>query len=299
MVSHRVLARLIEAVAVVWLAVTLAFFALQVMPGDAALESLSASGVSPTVIEARRNQLGLNAPPLEQYARYLAGLARGSLGVSLLDGRPVSEILGQQAPATFALALAAGLITLGVGLPAGMLAAARGRAALVGRVTLGLMLSVPVLWAGTLALAAFGPVGLVSGDLLLPALVLGLSGAGAFGLVAESAIADTQTQTFIRTAHGKGLSPEAVQWRHVLRASASPIVIAFTLQFGFLLSGAVLTEALFNRPGVGRLLVQAALRQDYPVVLGVVVWSALWYGALLLLADLAARQLDPRLGHTS
>ena len=113
--------------------------------------------------------------------------------------------------------------------------------------------------------------------------------------MAERAFADTQVQAFVRTAHAKGLPPRVVLSRHVLRASASPILIAFMLQFGFLLSGAVLTEALFNRPGIGRLLVQAALRQDYPVVLGVVVWSAVWYGALLLGADLAARQLDPRL----
>ncbi|MFN8377157.1 MAG: ABC transporter permease [Anaerolineae bacterium] len=292
----RGLARLLEAVAVVWLAVTLAFFALQVMPGDVALESLSASGASPTVIEERRSQLGLDLAPLDQYLRYLGGLATGSLGISLLDGRPVSEILGQQAPSTVMLAIAAGLVTIVVGLPVGILAAGRGPAGLPGRVALGMMMSVPVLWAGTLALALFGSSQAGVHGVLIPALVLGLSGAGAFGLVAERAISDTQVQPFVRTAHAKGLRGRDVQWRHVLRASASPILIAFMLQFGFLLSGAVLTEAIFNRPGIGRLLVQAALRQDYPVVLGVVVWSAIWYGSLLLAADLLARRLDPRLG---
>ena len=292
----RGLARLFEAAAIVWLAVTLAFFALQVLPGDAALESLSVAGVSPAVVEARRIQLGLDAPPLEQYARYLAGLASGSLGVSLLDGRPVAEILGQPALATFGLAVAAGAMTLAAGLPLGIWAARHGWRGLPGRAVLGLLVSVPILWTGTLVLAAFGfsPAG--SGDVMLPALVLGLSGAGALGLVTERAIADTQIQPYIRTARAKGLSERLIMGRHVLRASASPVLTAFMLQIGFLLSGAVLTEALFNRPGIGRLLVQAALRQDYPVVLGVVVWSAIWYSGLLLLTDALARWLDPRRG---
>jgi len=293
----RGLARLAEAAAVVWHAVTLAFFALQVLPGDAELESLSVAGVSPAVIEARRIQLGLGAPPLEQYVRYLAGLVTGSLGVSLLDGRPVAEILSQPALSTFGLAFAAGVITLVAGLPLGIWAARRTWRGLPGRVVLGLLVSVPILWTGTMALAAFGfsPVG--AGDLLFPSLVLGLSGAGALGLVTERAIVGTRAQPFIRTAQAKGLSERLIMTRHVLRASASPILTAFVLQAGFLLSGAVLTEALFNRPGIGRLLVQAALRQDYPVVLGVVIWSAIWYSGLLLIGDMLARWLDPRIGN--
>lgn len=296
----RGLARLAETLFIVWLAITLAFFALQVLPGDAVLELLSASGVSPEVIASRQAALGLTDPPLVQYSRYLGGLVTGSLGVSLLDGRPVTEILGQQAGATLALALAASVITLGVGVPLGMLAA-RGRHAWLPRAALGLMMSIPVLWAGTLALAAFGPAPADAGPLVqitLPALVLGLSGAGALGVVAEQSLHDTLRMPFVTTARAKGLRERDVRLRHVLRAAAGPIVIAFMLQFGFLLGGAVLTEALFNRPGLGRLLAQAALRQDYPVVLGVVVWSAVGYGALLLVADLLARRLDPRLGDT-
>ncbi|MBL8147576.1 MAG: ABC transporter permease [Anaerolineae bacterium] len=292
----RGLARLAEAAAVIWLAVTLAFFALQVLPGDAALESLSVAGVSPAIIEARRSQLGLGAAPLEQYLRYMAGLASGSLGVSLLDGRPVAETLGQPALATFGLTFAAGLITLAAGVPLGIWAARHGWGGLPGRAVLGLLVSVPILWTGTLVLATFGFSASGQSDLLLPALVLGLSGAGALGLVTERALAETQAQPFIRTARAKGLPERLIMERHVLRASASPILTVFVLQIGFLLSGALLTEALFNRPGIGRLLVQAALRQDYPVVLGVVVWSAICYSGLLLIGDVLARWLDPRMG---
>jgi peptide/nickel transport system permease protein len=294
----RGLSRLGEMVVIVWLAVTLAFFALQVLPGDAVIESLAASGVSDDVVGARRTALGLEAPVLEQYVRYLGGLLTGSLGVSLLDGRPVSEIVGQQAGGTFALTLAAGSITLVVGVPLGMLAAARGWASVLSRTALGLLMSIPVLWVGTLALSVVGPSPAEAPPLqhlALPALVLGLSGAGALGVVAERALRDTQRQPFVTTARAKGLRERQIRLRHVLRAAAGPILIAFMLQLGFLLSGAVLTEALFNRPGLGRLLVQAALRQDYPIVLGVVVWSAIWYGALLLAADWLAHRLDPRL----
>jgi peptide/nickel transport system permease protein len=298
----RGLARLAEALGIVWLAVTLAFFALQVVPGDAVIESLSASGVSPQVIASRQTALGLNDPPLVQYLRYLGGLAVGSLGVSLLDGRPVTEIVGQQAGATIALALAAATVMLGAGIPLGMLAATRGPKAWAGRVLLALMMSIPVLWLGTLAIAAFGPPVASAGplgELILPALVLGLSGAGALGIVAEQSLGDTMRQPFVTTARSKGLPEHDVRVRHVLRAAAGPILIAFTLQLGFLLGGAVLTEALFNRPGLGRLLAQAALRQDYPVVLGIVAWSAVAYAALLLIADVLARRLDPRIGAES
>lgn len=283
----------------IWLAVTLAFVALQLLPGDSVLESLSASGVSREVIEARRQALGLDRPPLEQYGRYLAGLISANMGVSLQDGRPVAEIIAGQAPATVTLALAASAFTLTIGLPLGLLAAGRKRGALVGRLLLGLLISVPVLWTGTLLLALGDAQSSGQNDLaglLLPAIVLGMSGAGALGIVSEGVINDTLPMPFVTTARAKGLRERRIIVQHVLRASAGPILVAFVLQAGFLLGGVVLTEAVFNRPGLGRLLVNATLRQDTPVVLGVVVWSSVLYAGLLLAADLLARLLDPRRG---
>lgn len=293
--------RLAEAAGVIWLAVTLAFIALQIIPGDSVLESLSAAGVSQQVVEARREALGLARPPLEQYARYLAGLVSGDMGVSLQDGRPVAAIIAQQAPATIALALAASAITLVFGLPMGVLAAGTRGWALLWRLLLGLLISIPVLWSGTL-LFSFSGVHGARGDLaglLLPTLVLGLSGAGALGIVVEGVVSDTQALPFVTTARAKGLGESRILLAHILRASAGPILAAFVLQAGFLVGGVVLTETIFNRPGLGRLLVNAALRQDTPLVLGLVVWSALLYTGLLLAADLAARLVDPRLGHRS
>ncbi len=295
----RRFARVGEAIVTVWLALTLAFIALYLLPGDSVLESLSTSGVSQAVIDSRRHELGLDRPPLEQYTRYLTGIVTADLGVSLQDGRPVAEVIAGQASATIALTIAASVITLIVGLPLGILAAGRSGTALFGRLLLGLLISVPVLWTATLLLAATGVQLAGNGgvvELMLPALVLGLSGAGALGIVTEGVVGDSLRMPFVTTARAKGLRERRVLTHHVLRASASPILVAFVLQAGFLLGGVVLTEAIFNRPGLGRLLVNATLRQDTPVVLGIVIWSAVLYGTLLLAADLIARLLDPRLG---
>jgi peptide/nickel transport system permease protein len=294
----RAVSRVFAAVGTVWLAVTLAFIALQVVPGDAVLESLSTSGVSPQIIEERRQALGLDRPVVEQYGRYLLGIVRGDLGASLQDGRPVAEVIAQQAPYTMALALAASAVTVGFGVPLGLLAAGRHPSAWLSRLVLGLLISVPVLWTGTLLLSASGATYGTDGPggLWLPALVLGLSGAGALGLVAEGTIEDTRAQPFVTTARAKGLRERRIFGVHVLRASAGPILVAFVLQSGFLLGGVVVTETIFNRPGLGRLLVNAALRQDTPLVLGLVIWSAVLYAALLLVAEGAARLLDPRPG---
>lgn len=293
--------RLVEVTGIIWLAVTLAFFALQLIPGDSALESLSAAGISQQIIESRREALGLTLPPLEQYAHYLAGLVTGNMGVSLQDGRPVAAIIAQQASATITLALAASVIALIFGLLAGMAAASTRRAALFGRLLLGLFVSVPVMWSGTLLFSLGGAATAHNSlaGLLLPALVLGLSGAGALGIVVEGAISDTRNLPFVTTARAKGLSERRIFLMHILRVSAGPILTAFVLQVGFLAGGVVLTETIFNRPGLGRLLVNAALRQDTPLVLGLVVWSAVLYAALLIAADFGTWLLDPRRGSQS
>jgi len=295
----RILARAAEAAGIVWLALTIAFFALYLLPGDAVLDALAASGASSSLIEARRSSLGLDRPPIEQYLHYLGGLARGELGVSLQDGRPVAQVLGQQAGSTVSLAAAAGLIALLVGVPLGLVSGAGQRSSVLGRGLAGLLMSIPVLWSGTLLLTVAGTALADAGSplgLLLPALTLGLSGAGALASVVESEIRAVRVLSYVTAARAKGLLERIVYGRHILRPAAGPIVIAFVLQLGFLLSGAVFTEVLFNRPGLGRTLVQAALRQDFPLALGIVIWSAVWYAVLLLTADVLARLLDPRIG---
>lgn len=292
----------ISALATVWIAVSLAFFALRVLPGDAVTTQMRESGASAELIEARRAALGLDQPVLVQYGRFLSGLVRGNLGVSLQDGRAVSEIIGQQLVPTVSLALSALLISAMAGIGLGLLAAGEAQKpflpfGLLARVFLDVSLSVPLYWAGTLAIYTVTQLavqGLPISGLLLPALVLGLSGAGAVGQVVRAGVRDTFQQDFVRTARAKGLRERQVLLRHVLRASLLPVITVIALQAGFLLGGVVITESLFVRPGIGRVLLNAVLRQDYPLVQGIVVLGAIVYILVNALADVLYRVFDPR-----
>jgi peptide/nickel transport system permease protein len=284
-------------VGTLWLAVTLAFFALRVLPGDALQAELLSSGASAQTIGERRAALGLDDPLLAQYGRYLAGVLRGDLGVSLLDGRPVSEIIGQQIPPTLVLALCALVVASLGGIALGTLAALGNGAA---RLLLNLSLTTPLYWTGTLAIYIFAvqlnwlPTS-GANNVILPAAVLGFHSAGAVGQVVRANVREVLGQDFVRTARAKGLRESVVIVRHVLRAALLPVVSVIALQAGFLLGGVVITESLFVRPGLGRVLLDATLRQDYPVVQGVVVVGALAYTLVNAAADAVSRLLDPRL----
>ncbi len=290
------LRQIITALATLWFAATLAFFALRVLPGDAIEAQLRESGAGADVIAERQAALGLDDPPLVQYGRYLTGLLRGDLGVSLLDGRPVTEIVAQQFAPTLALALSALAVAAVAGIALGVIAALDLPLAIAARLLLDLALSMPLYWTGTLAiyflsvqLNWFSATGL-----LLPAAVLGFHTAGAIGQVVRVGVQETLALDFVRTARAKGLPEGRVLIRHVLRAGLLPAVTVIALQAGFLLGGVVITESLFIRPGIGRVLLNATLRQDYPVVQGIVVLSAVVYILLNTAADFSYRLLDPR-----
>jgi ABC-type dipeptide/oligopeptide/nickel transport system permease component len=283
----------LKLITTLWLAATLAFFMLRILPGDAVETQLRESGAGVETIALRRTALGLDDPLIVQYGRYLLGLLRGDLGVSLLDGRPVTEIIAQQFVPTLELAVSAFLIAASAGIALGTLAALK---LPVAALILDLALSTPLYWTGTLALVVFTLQlnWLPSSGLALPALVLGFHSAGAVGQVVRANVRDTFAQDFVRTARAKGLPEIIVIGRHVLRAALLPAVTVIALQAGFLLGGVVITESLFTRPGIGRVLLNAVLRQDYPVVQGIVLLSAAVYTLLNAAADLCYRLIDPR-----
>jgi ABC-type dipeptide/oligopeptide/nickel transport system permease component len=296
---------LVSTLVIVWLAATLAFFLLRVIPGDAIQTQLVESGASARTIAERRAAAGLDQPIGSQYLHFLVGLLRGDLGVSLLDGREVSTIIGEQLEPTVVLAASALVFALALGLSLGCLAAldVGWGISTVSQALISLGLSVPIYWTGTIAIFIFtaqlnllpsGGAGRLS-NLVLPAAVLGFHTAGAIGQVVQSSVRQTRHAEFVRTARAKGLSERAVILRHILRAGLLPVITVAAVQAGFLLSGVVITEALFNRPGIGRVLLDATLRQNFPVVQGIVVWSALIYAVINGLADVFSHTVDPRL----
>ena len=297
--------RLPQAAFVLWLAVTLAFVAMQLTPGDPAQALLAASGATPEEVTERRAQLGLDDSFLTQYARYLLDLVRGDLGQSWLHGRSVDRMIAEQLSPTAALAVAATAVGVVLGLTLGVVAALRRSTWLDTAATAVAVLgiSMPTYWSGILAILLFslhldwlpatGERGLR--HLVLPALVLGFALSGSIARLVRARVVEVMGEPFVLAARARGFSSWRVIFVHVLRAALAPALTVVALQFGFLLGGAVVTESVFARRGLGKLAVEAITWRDLPVVRGVVVFGALVYVLVNLLADLAQAWLDPRL----
>lgn len=289
-----VLLRLASVLLTFWLAYTCVFVLLRIIPGDALAAELLQAGLPQDVIEARRAALGLDAPLLTQYTRSLFGLLEGKLGVSLATGRPVSEMIAERLRSTLELALAAGAVGLIVGVGLGLFAGfAGGWLRWLAVFLLGLSLSVPLYWTATLLLFVFSLRTL--DNLWLAAGILGFHTAGAIARVLQAQIDSLRRVLFIRTAYSKGLPTYLIRWRHVLRVAGLPLISVAALQAGFLLGGVVITESIFQRAGLGTLLLRGVVEQDYPVVQGVTLLLVLVYVALNTLADGLLVLADPRL----
>jgi ABC-type dipeptide/oligopeptide/nickel transport system permease component len=300
--------RVFSFLGVVWIAATITFLALRVLPGDAIEAQLLQSGVSQVVIEERRNQQGLNDAIIVQYSRYIFQLIKGDLGYSLLDGQSVNEMIAAQILPTLTLAIAGIFIAILVGIPLGIFTAIDVGYGLrsICNLLITLSLSLPIYWTGTLVTLVFSvhlrllpAVGAGNlSQLILPASVLGFYSSGAIARVIQTSINEVSTADFVRTAHAKGLPKHLVVRRHILRASLLPAITVIMVQMGFLLGGTVITESLFVRPGIGRLLLDRTLKQDYPVVQGIIVLAAVVYSLLNNLADFFYRLIDPRMSVT-
>jgi peptide/nickel transport system permease protein len=273
------------------------------VPGDAVDATLARTGATRDEIAARRVALGLNDPIPAQYVDYLGGVLRGDLGESLVSQQPVLEMIGQNLGPTAALASSALLVAVTLGLVLGATAGLAGwRLARWGAETLAaLSLSTPAYWTATLAIYLFtvvftllpGVGGRGPRTLILPALVLGFHTAGSIAQVTANSLRGTADEDFVRTARAKGL-PELDVLDHILRVGLLPVAAVVALQLGFLLGGTVITETIFVRRGLGRVLITAVNQRDYPVIQGLVVLSALVYSAVNTLADMLYRVIDPR-----
>lgn len=296
-------ARVFSGLIALWLVFTVGFFLLRLLPGDAITSVMLDSGASADAVAQRQQALGLDQPAPVQYVRALTGLITGDLGVSLQDGQPVMSRIFGQIGATIEVAILALLVSAIVGVGLGIAAVGSPPMASIAGALISAALCLPVFWTGTLVIVIFSVwLGWLpssgSGTLrhaLLPALVLGISGSGAVAQVLRHELSRLRGAPFLIAAAARGLPDRYIFIRHHLRIAIMPVMTALGLQTGYILGGTVITEALFTRPGLGRLLHDAVLRQDYPLVQGIVIWTGLIY----LLVRFGVQQLneflDPRL----
>ena len=293
--------------------VTIIIFGLQqLLPGDAAT-ILAGEDQDPQVIAYLRQKMHLDEPLPVRYGYWIAGVAHGDLGESLRIQEPVLGLIVQKLPVTLELAAIAMLIALTIGIPAGIVSAVGKDTAwdYAANVIALWGLSTPNFWLGILMILLFSvqlgwlpASGYVSpfedlkanlAAMIMPAFVLGNAIAAVLMRHTRSAMLQVLNADYVRTARAKGLDERTVVLKHALRNALTPIITLGALEFGTLLSGAVLTEQVFSIPGFGKLIVDAVFNRDYAVVQGVVLFTSTVYIVLNLLADLTYFLVNPRL----
>ena len=297
---------------VLLLASLVVFVGVRALPGDAA-RALAGEESSPAVLAQIREKYGLDDPVPVQYVRYLGNSLQGDLGFSTRTGLDVTDIILQRLPVTLELALLSLAVGLLIGIPAGILAALR-RGTWIDNASnaFGLLgLSIPNFWLGlVLILVVSVQLGLLPASgyvpfledpianlqrMLLPAIVLGTGLSAVLMRQMRSAMLETMSSDYIRTARSKGLSERSVVLVHALRNSLVTVVTVLGLQLGALISGAVITEQIFVIPGFGRLIVDGVFTRDYPVIQGVALVTVFGYVFVNLLVDLTYSFLNPRI----
>jgi len=301
-----VLIRILQAIPTLLGVATLVFFLLHMVPGDP-VDALLGETAMAADREALRQALHLDQPILYQYGHYLSGLGTGDWGVSLVDHRPVLERIMERVPATAKLAFTSLLLAVLLALPLGYWAARHaGKSQDVAAMGFSLLgVSIPNFWLGPLLMLVFA-VGLgwlpVSGmdqpgSIVLPAITLGTALAAILSRMTRSSWLEAMSSDAVRTARAFGVSERYIWWRHAARLAAVPVITMFALQLGAVLGGAVITETVFDWPGLGLLTIEAIQRRDYPLVQGCVLIIASFYVVANLLADLLGLWLDPRQRH--
>lgn len=307
-----IIVRRVLILAPVLLAISfVSFLLLALIPGDPAMMMLGADA-SPGALEVLRERLGLNRPLLERFAWWLGNAVRGDLGDSLYQNRPVIELITARLPVTLLICLLASIISIVLGLSAGVVSAVRRNTVIdhVVRILSLVGLSMPDFWLGLLLILAFSitwqvfpltgfvPLGTDFWGgmrfLVLPSLALGLTLAGFLTRLTRGSLLEVLSADYVRTAKSKGLGANRVVLRHALGTALLPLVTIIGLNFGRLLGGAVVIESVFSLPGIGRLIVLAITQRDFPVVQASVLYVAALYTVINLITDLAYMVLDPR-----
>jgi peptide/nickel transport system permease protein len=320
--GRYIIRRLLWVVVLVWAVVTLTFFIFSVLPSADPARLRAGRSPNPRLVEEIRHRFKLDKPIYVQYGKYIGDLVTDfNFGHSFQNDTDVLDEIWKRLPATFSLSLGACVLWLLIGIAVGVVSAIR-RRSILDRATMGLSLvaiSAPVFWLGLVALYLFaddiGKIPILPGagsytpitddpvkwftSLILPWFVLSAAFAAIYARLVRGNLIETMSEDYIRTARAKGLPERTVILRHGLRAAITPVVSALGIDLGLLLAGnAILTETVFNIPGIGRLSYNAIVNSDLPTIEGVVLFGALFIVLLNLIVDIAYAFIDPRVRYT-
>ena len=303
---HVLLTRFLFAVVTVWAVVTVVFIVGRIS-GDPILLMVSLETSKETQAQMRQS-LGLDDPFHVQYARYLLGLTRLDLGMSLTSRLPVSELVASKLWSSVKLALVANVFALSLAIPLGVIAAIKRGTAIDGMARFIVVAgqALPHFWVGVLLIYVFGitlgvlPVAGADTALhyVLPAFTLGWFVAAPLMRLLRSSMVDALESEYVRVARSKGLSSRSVVWRHALRNALIPLTTYGAVQFAVMISGAVVIEVVFAWPGIGRLAVQSVLTRDFPTIQGVALAVGVMVVVVSALVDTAYAMIDPRIRAT-
>ena len=307
-----ILSRVMQLVPVLLLTSVAVFMFIRLIPGDPA-HIIAGAEATPQQLEAVHRQLGLDQPLPVQYLIWLGRVLRGDLGKSVISDLPVTTIIAQKLPVTVELTIAALLFSLMLSVPLGILSAVWPRSWVASGAFWwnAVAMAVPTFWLGILLMLFFGlklKVLPTSGHvpffsdplkalrfLVLPALTLGAHVSAVLARFLRSALLETLHQDYVRTARAKGLVERQVVLGHVLKNALIPVVTVLGLQFGAFMGGAVITEALFDYPGMGRMMLQAILTRDYTLIQGTILFIVSAFVLINLVTDIVYAFLDPRI----
>lgn len=304
--TKYIVTRILEAIPLLIGISIIAFGLMHWMPGDPIAGMLAENAVDEESIERLREELGLNDPAPIQYGRFLLGVLHGDLGYSIITRRPVIEEIATYLPNTFKLAVASMFIASICGIVMGLLAAIYANT-VIDQIMMVISLvgvSMPIFWSGLVLILIFSvnlkwfPVISTGGGingLVLPALALAFSPAAIIARLTRGSLLDIFHQDYIRTARAKGLSNQLVLFRHAMPNAVISIVTILGIETGSLLTGMIITETVFTRPGIGTLIMDGILYRDFNVVQGAVLYTALVYVFVNLLVDISYAFIDPRI----
>ena len=316
-----IIRRVLWGILLLFLVSALTFVFFNVFPSADPAQLRAGRNASPATIAYIRSELGLNQPIYTQFYDYMKGIIlHFNFGYSYYTGASVTSLIKDRLPATISLTIGAALVWVLAGIPVGIISAVK-RGTLLDRASMGAALvfvSMPVFWLGLIALFLFasdiGKFPLLPGansyvgltvspgkwftSLILPWLVLAATSAAIYSRLLRGSLLEVLGEDYIRTARAKGLPERTVIWRHGVRSAITPVITILGLDIGALLGGAVITETVFDIPGIGRLNYDAIIHSDFPIVQGTVLLAAMFIVVANIIVDISYAYLDPRVRYS-